>query len=145
MNNIILLVGVIIVSFLLETIFYPCKKKNSLKPFIVSFLHHFGSIYLLLSPFLFNNYLLHLLILIVVLSGWFYFKMCIITVWYNKLCGFKFNRNFHDIFTIFNIHILKNKYAHFYLILFLALYDIFNMYDIYTNKKNTEKLWDLYN
>ena len=142
--KIVILFIVIIISFLLENIFYPCKKKNSLIPFIISFLHHIGSMYLLLSPFLFNNYLLHLLILIVVLCGWFYFKMCVVTIWYNKLCGFKFNRNFHDIFTIFNNHIIKNKYAHYYLFLFLIIYDLINIYINY-NEKNTSKLWNLYN
>ena len=142
--KIIILFIVIIISFLSENIFYPCKKKDSLIPFIISFLHHIGSIYLLLSPFLFNNYLLHLLILIFILCGWLYFKMCVVTIWYNKLCEFNFNRNFHDLLNIFNKNILKIKNLHYYFLFFLIIYDLINIYISY-NKKNTSKLWNLYN
>lgn len=124
-KNAIIFIFAGLVSFMMENkVKSGCKK--TFKTNLISFLHNFGSIYLFFGSYLFGYHLFHLLTLIVVVFLWKVYSMCIVTIYYNNLCGITSRRPFHDIFYLINTQ-LKIPHFQYLMVLVVGLYDIKNI------------------
>lgn len=94
----------------------------------VLFLHHIISVFGYTGPFLFSVYKIHLLFLIFVFAGFFYFKRCWITIMHNYLCEIedlqKFKNIHYHVSDFFNLDPLV---YHNVLHSGLMLYDIYKI------------------
>lgn len=113
----------VFLSFLHEENNKPCKNKDiNIK--LLSLLHHFISVYLFLGSFIFGRHGLHLLYTIILWIQWQFLefttgeKYCIITRYYNGLCG-------HDIND--RQYILPNHLGIFNILYLILVYDIYHV------------------
>ena len=120
-----------ITSFLYENVILKNCNKNTLYTYTLSFLHHIGSIYVVLESVLFGKYLLHLFIVLGVAILWIIFKdRCIVTLYYNKLCGLPESSEHKDLIYMINKY-LKIDLFHYYIASIIILYDIVMLLKIY--------------
>jgi len=93
---------IVFVSFILEQSKSPCKYLTY-QSILLSFIHHTISNYSYFGSLLFGYHKFHLLFLFSVFIGWvlmykFGYKFtCILTYYYNNLCGFDKYAHFNDI------------------------------------------------
>ena len=77
----------------------------------------FGSLF-------FQNYFIHLIIVVVTVSLWKVFNnRCILTVYYNKLCNLPRSYSHKDLVYFMN-EFLKIKNLHYYIAFSIITYDI---------------------
>ena len=121
---IILFLILVIISFLYENLYLKnCNK--TLYTYFVSLLHHIGSIYVIFGSVFFNNYIFHVLIVIFIVLLWKIFNgRCIITLYYNKLCGLPKKSNHKDILYFIN-SIINVKNFHYYVAGIVVIFDLF--------------------
>lgn len=123
-NNFVIFFLSGILSFILEhQIKSGCKE--SFLTLSISLLHNYVSIYLVFGSVLFGYHFIHLLSLCIVVILWNFDKMCILTTYYNNLCGISSTRPFHDVFFLINQK-LKIPHLRYLLASIVALYDIKN-------------------
>ena len=127
MNNLQIYIFIVLISYISELAYNDCKKKTVVT-YIISFLHHFGSIYLYYGALLFGHYKLHLLIMVGITIGWaLNNNRCVLTQYYNRLCKIEENSFFKDINYRINSSILKVNNFHLWLAGFALLYDIYHI------------------
>ena len=120
-----------ITSFLYENVILKNCSRNTLYTYVCSFLHHVGSIYIAFGSILFGKYLLHLFIVFIVVILWIIFKdRCIVTLYYNKLCGLPESSQHKDLIYMFNQYLKINK-IYYYIASIIILYDIVMLLKIY--------------
>ena len=120
-----------ILSFLYENVILKNCSRNTLYTYFCSFLHHIGSIYIAFGSILFGKYLLHLFIVFIVVILWIIFKdRCIVTLYYNKLCGLPESSQHKDLIYMFNQYLKINK-IYYYMASVIILYDIGMLLKIY--------------
>ena len=120
-----------IISFLYENVILKNCNKNTLYTYTLSFLHHIGSIYVAVGSILFGKYLLHLFTVLIVVILWTIFKdRCIVTLYYNKICGLPESSQHKDIIYMINQY-LKINIIHYYIAFIIILYDIVMLLKIY--------------
>jgi len=128
MNNSIIYLCLVFFSFMLEQLYYPCKK-SKVNFILMSLFHHFFSMYLFFGSLLFKNYRFHLSIVLITIILWYiYNDRCFYLVIYNNKCGFKENRKFYDIINILNDITFKIKNFYYYVTYIVVFYDILNIY-----------------
>lgn len=119
-----LLLGIL--SFLIDKYFYPCEKEEDIKINLMHILHHIFSNYLFFGSLLFGYYKYHLFFVTIGVLHWlFNDDKCIITVIYNKSCGFKVSMRHRDI--AYHIQKLINLNV-FVMLSIIILYDIYMIY-----------------
>ena len=111
-----------LISFVLERQTNSGCKETPIT-LLISFLHHYGSMYLTFGSVVFGNHALHLLSLIIVVTLWTINKTCYVTTVYNKLCNIYTNRPFHDVFFLVNEY-LQVPYFRYILATLVLLYDL---------------------
>lgn len=127
----------ILLFFLLGTVSFLLEKsvnsgcRETYFTLLISFLHNFGSIYLVFGSLFFGYYFLHLLTCIIVVVLWQFTKMCVVTIYYNQLCNIKQDRPFHDIFYMIN-KITKIPHLKYIIVISVVLYDIKNIFKSHT-------------
>lgn len=112
-----------LVSFLYENVYLMNCNKN-LYTYLISLLHHAGSMYVYFGSLFFQNYLIHLIVVVIIFSLWNVFNnRCIITLYYNKLCKLPQESSHKDL--IYFISQLTNiKYFHYYAAIFIIVFDL---------------------
>ena len=89
-----------LISFLYENIYLKNCNKN-LYTYLISLLHHIGSMYIVFGSIFFKNYLFHLIVVLIVVSLWQVFdNRCILTLYYNKLCELQKNLPIRILFIL---------------------------------------------
>lgn len=115
-----------ILSFLIDKYLYPCEKKEDISINLMHILHHFLSNYLFFGSLIFGYYKYHLLIIAVAVIHWLLNDdKCIITLIYNKSCGFKASMRHRDI--AYHIQELINLDV-FVMLFIIVLYDVYMIY-----------------
>ena len=119
---IILFIIISIISFLYENLYLKnCNK--TLYTYFISLLHHIGSIYVIFGSIFFKNYLFHLLFVIFIVLLWKIFNgRCIITLYYNKLCGLPKKSNHKDIVYLIS-KVINVKNFHYYVAGSVVIFD----------------------
>ena len=113
-----------ILSFLYENAYLQNCKKN-LFTYLISLLHHIGSMYIVFGSLFFGNYLFHLIVVITTVSLWQVFNnQCVLTIYYNKLCGLPKKSAHKDLVYLLN-QIIKQKYLHYFVALSIIGFDVF--------------------
>lgn len=117
--------------YIIDKCIYKCTKKVSVLQNILHWAHNVAAITLYLGPFITNNYILLLLILLG--SGFVLVQgsvsknrdqQCFLMPIYNKECGLDENRQLVDIMSIMGIKriLSSEQYKYFYYIIQLLLY-----------------------
>ena len=121
---IFLLIGIL--SFLIDKYLYPCEKEEDVEINFMHMIHHILSNYLFFGSLIFGYYKYHLFFIAVAILHWlFNDNKCIISVVYNKNCGFEINTRHRDI----AYHIQKLININVFVMLFIiVLYDIYMIY-----------------
>ena len=125
MKNLQIFILLGLISFLSEQSYNECKNKTLLT-YIISLLHNYGSMYLNYGSIILGYYKLHLIILITTLLGWYINNgRCILSDYYNKICGINGNPPLRDI----NYRIFNGIDNHHYIIIgIVIIYDIYHIY-----------------
>lgn len=126
--NFLLYLIISILSFLCDQYTTNCKE-ISIYTFVNSFIHHLFSTYLWFGSLIFGNYKTHLIIVLLVLYGWYYNGGCVVTHMYNEACGIKKSTNHKDIMYNF---INKSNFSYNQLIGVVILFD--TILSLYYNK-----------
>jgi hypothetical protein len=125
---IFLLIGLL--SFLIDKYLYPSKKEEYISINLMHMIHHFLSNYLFFGSLIFGYYKYHLLIVAITVLHWLLNDdKCIISVIYNKNCGFEEDTRHRDI--AYHIQKLIN-------INIFVMLSIIVLYDVYMIYKNTK-------
>lgn len=112
-----------LVSFLYENVYLKNCNKN-LYTYLISLLHHVGSMYIVFGSLFFKNYLFHIIIVILTVSLWQVFdNRCILTLYYNKLCELPEKSGHKDIVYLIN-NFLDIKNFHYYIAVIIILFDL---------------------
>lgn len=128
-TQIAIFVTLAILSFIVERQTHSGCRETWLT-LLISLLHNFGTIYLVFGSLIFGYYTLHLVTLFIVVALWKLYDVCIVTTYYNKLCGIYLERPFHDIFFAMNQQ-LEIPYFRYLLVLLVSIYDIKQIIDKY--------------
>ena len=123
LNTIIPFSIISLVSFLYENVYLKNCNKN-LYTYLISLLHHIGSMYIVFGSLFFKNYLIHLIIVIFTVSLWQVFdNRCILTLYYNKLCELPEKSGHKDIVYLIN-KVLDVKNFHYYVAGSIIIFDL---------------------
>ena len=123
LNRIIPFSIISLVSFLYENVYLKNCNKN-LYTYLISLIHHIGSMYIVFGSLFFKNYLFHLIIVLITVSLWQVFdNRCILTLYYNKLCELPKKSGHKDIVYFIN-KILNVKNFHYYVAGTIILFDL---------------------
>jgi len=123
LNTIIPFSIISLVSFLYENVYLKNCNKN-LYTYLISLLHHIGSMYIVFGSLFFKNYLIHLIIVIFTVSLWQVFdNRCILTLYYNKLCELPEKSSHKDIVYLIN-KVLDVKNFHYYVAGSIIIFDL---------------------
>lgn len=132
-KKISLFIGLLIISTWIDKHLHTCKK---LWGKILIFIHHIIAILHLVTPFIFGYYLIHFILSILFIAGWFYFNGCILKIYHHNVCGVKSN-DWNFILSIFIKTIFTNKHDFLgYIIIHVLIlcYDIYYITKIYDLK-----------
>ena len=112
-----------LVSFLYENVYLKNCNKN-LYTYLISLLHHIGSMYIVFGSIFFKNYLFHLIIVFITVLLWQVFNnRCILTLYYNKLCELPEKSGHKDIIYFVN-RIINVKNFHYYIAGSIIMFDL---------------------
>ena len=95
-KKLIIYIIIVILSFTNDKIHSECVNP-SIKVDAVSLFHHFISIYSWFGTLIFGYPEIHLLYVLIIITGWHFFGNCIISEWYNNACKLNKNKNHKDI------------------------------------------------
>tara|TARA_B100001093_G_C26815483_1_gene1009515 strand:- start:559 stop:960 length:402 start_codon:yes stop_codon:yes gene_type:complete len=123
-NKIIIFIVLVIISFLLERYNLPCPKQST-KTLTISLIHHITATYLYFGTFIFPYYQFNLFIIFITLLSWIIFNnRCIITVYYNRICGIPEDNLFYDtVFYLRDNYKLKN--INWFIIIISLIYNLY--------------------
>lgn len=123
LEKILIFAFISLISFSYENIYLKNCNKN-LYTYLISLLHHIGSMYIVFGSLFFENYIFHLIVVLTTVSLWNVFNnRCILTVYYNKLCNLP-NSYPHKDLVYFIKPFLNIKNLHYYIALLIVIYDI---------------------
>ena len=113
-----------ILSFLYENAYIQNCNKN-LITYLISFLHHIGSMYVVFGSLFFGYYLFHLIVVVITASLWQVFNdQCVVTIYYNKLCGLPKKSAHKDLVYLLN-QIIQQKYLHHFVAISVIAFDVY--------------------
>ena len=113
-----------ILSFLYENAYLQNCNKN-LITYLISFLHHIGSMYVVFGSLFFGYYLFHLIVVVITASLWQVFNdQCVVTIYYNKLCGLPKKSAHKDLVYLLN-QIIQQKYLHHFVAISVIAFDVY--------------------
>lgn len=111
-------------SFLYENAYLQNCKKN-LITYLISLLHHIGSMYVVFGSLFFGYYLFHLIVVVITASLWQVFNdQCVVTIYYNKLCGLPKKSAHKDLVYLLN-QIIRQKYLHHFVAFSVIAFDVY--------------------
>ena len=123
LKNLFPFVSISFLSFLYENVFLKNCNKN-VYTYLISLFHHIGSMYIIFGSLFFQNYFIHLIIVVITVSLWKVFNnRCILTVYYNKLCNLPKSYPHKDLVYFMN-KFFNIKNLHYYIAFTIITYDI---------------------
>ena len=123
-KNFFIYILIVFISFTVNKIHDDCIHP-SIKVDAVNLFHHFVSIYSWFGTLILGHPEIHLIYVIIIISGWKYFGNCIISDWYNNVCQLDKRKNHRDLPYYFISYITNKEYQSYeYLILVIVFIDI---------------------